>query len=62
MRSCHLQIQIALLLPFHSGCLLISFSCLIALASTVLNRSEDSREFPGGPVDRTLCFHCGVQV
>ena len=37
--------------------ILVPFSSLIALASTVLNRSEDSKEFPGGPVDRTWCFY-----
>ena len=35
----------------------ISFSYLIALASTLLNISKDSREFIGGPVDGTWCFH-----
>lgn len=49
-RSCHLQIQIVLLLPFQSGWLFISFSCpnaLVLTSSPVFNTSgETGQPFP----------------
>ena len=59
VRSCHLWIELVLLLPFQGWMLFFFFSCLIALArtsSTVLTRSDKS-ECPSCSLKGKLSGH-----